>query len=76
MVFKISKHCHGALWTPTYADAYANAFNFTMTIHDEIFIHTLNQLFMSLWKLTTDQNEFKIRLKPQQNKKTAECLSS
>ena len=32
------------------------------------------QLFMRLWKLTTDQNEFKSRLKPQKNEHTGGCL--
>ena len=48
MVFNISKHCHEALWTLAYVNTYAIAFNFTITVDDQIFIDTLNQLFMRL----------------------------
>ena len=45
-----------------------------------LFLHSISisqcdQLFMHLWKLITNQKEFKNQLKPQKNKNTARCLS-
>ena len=59
------------LWTPTYVAAYATAFNYTITVHEDNFIHTINISVLSIVYaslLTTDQNEFKNRLKPQKKK--------